>query len=383
MDVIEIVDNIHTNINMDYEIESVTISLSNEDAKCSVRLRQYDSVAWTYTDNGITVVAPWDVKKPLATPNITNAASTHNSITLSWERDWSAINYILVLKKSEDVIQTAYTSGNTYTFGSLDPETLYTVELTAVSKIGATAFTSANIETTKEPVVGDGVAPATPTGLNLAAIYRNGRSYIQASWNENSESDMLGYEVQWSYDDTNWLMLGLSNTNALTFEVTNDATIHTDYTVYVQIRAVDIEGFKSDWTASVSETVQRDTTAPSVPGSISAFGGIGLIYIDWSAVLDTPDLDYYQLQRCVQTSDGGAFGSWTALAALKSTDFVDEDVEYHIQNSPEDGTYSNKWRKYKYRVRAVDRAGNGSDYRELSTPVYASQANGPDIAVNA
>jgi hypothetical protein len=126
-----------------------------------------------------------------------------------------------------------------------------------------------------------------------------------------------------------------------------------------------------------------DTTAPAIPGSISAVGGVGLIHVDWSQVYDS-DVEQYFLYRKVQTSDGGAFGSsWTFLAAVKGTDFVDKDVEYHITDA-DDPNYP-QWRKYIYAVRATDYANNASSYREMSTAnaVYATQATGDDIAANS
>lgn len=380
MDVIEIVDNIHTNINMDYEIESVTISLSDEDAKCSVRLRQYNSVAWTYTDNGITVVAPWDVKKPLTTPVFTNVAVTQNSITVSWERQFAAINHMLVLKKGVSTLQTMYTAANSYTFGNLDADTEYTIELTVIGKDGVTYSNSTSATTLAKSIIGDGVAPTTPTGLSLSSFYKNGKSYVKADWNDNSEEDLLGYELRWNYDNgATWYNAGFTSQSELVIEVTGNGD--TTYTVYAQVRARDNEKLQSGWSSSASITVQKDTSAPSAPGSISVVSGVGIIYVYWNRV-SAIDLNYYQLERCVQTSNGGSFSGYVTIATLKSTDYIDENLEYHIQNDPEDEEYPNQWRKYKYRVKAVDLSGNGSSYRESSSS-YASQATGADIAVNS
>ncbi len=231
-----------------------------------------------------------------------------------------------------------------------------------------------------EPQFGDGSAPATPTGLSLSSFYKNGKSYVKADWNDNSEEDLLGYELRWNYDNgATWYNAGFTSQSELVIEVTGNGD--TTYTVYVQVRARDNEKLQSGWSSSASITVQKDTSAPSAPGSISVVSGVGIIYVYWDRV-SAIDLNYYQLERCVQTSNGGSFSEYVTIATLKSTDYIDENLEYHIQNDPEDEEYPNQWRKYKYRVKAVDLSGNGSSYRE-SSDTYASQATGADIAVNS
>jgi len=231
-----------------------------------------------------------------------------------------------------------------------------------------------------DPQFGDGVAPATPTGLSLSSFYKNGKSYVKADWNDNSEEDLLGYELRWNYDNgATWYNAGFTSQSELVIEVTGNGD--TTYTVYAQVRARDNEKLQSGWSSSASITVQKDTSAPSAPGSISVVSGVGIIYVYWDRV-SAIDLNYYQLERCVQTSNGGAFSAYAAIATLKSTDYIDENLDYHIQNDPEDEEYPNQWRKYKYRVKAVDLSGNGSSYRESSSS-YASQATGADIAVNS
>jgi hypothetical protein len=228
--------------------------------------------------------------------------------------------------------------------------------------------------------IGDGAAPATPTGLSLTSFTSNGKSYVKATWDENSESDFNAYELRWSYDDADWNNAGSTTNEEIVIEVTNQLKNTDTFTVYVQIRATDIEKLKSNWSSSVDVEVQADTSVPSTPSSVSATGGVGLIYVNWSKIADI-DLDYYILERCVQTSDGGAFSSWSVIGSFKTTDYYDENVEYHIQDS-DDPNYP-QWRKYKYRVKAVDYAGNESSYTSETTARHAVQATGDDIAVNA
>jgi len=334
LDVINVYDNIHTNLNMKYEIESLNISYANTEAKCSVQLRQYDTVAWTYTENGITVTAPWDVKKPLATPVFVDTAVTQESITVTWERQFAAINHKLVLKQGTSTIQTAYTSGNNYTFGSLSADTEYTIELTVIGKDGVTYTNSTSATTLAEVAIGDGVAPSTPTGLALTTFFSGGKTYVKAAWAANSETDIKGYEVAWSYDGTNYYNSGLTTELSLVIEV------RAGVTVYVKVRAKDIEGFESAWCTAVSITSAKDTTIPADATGITAAGGFDIIYISWTHTKPS-DFSHYVLER-----SPSPYSTWTEIAVVQSKEFIDKNVVA--------GTY------YKYRVKAYDIYGNAA-----------------------
>jgi len=257
----------------------------------------------------------------------------------------------------------------------------------------ASAFTYTNAPGTKaiesntpdDPVVGDGVAPATPTGLDVTSFYNNGKAYIKADWDDNSESDIMGYELRWSYDESTWYNAGFTSQSELVVEVTDRSNTTTSYTVYAQVKALDVESLASDWSASDSVTVQVDTTAPNPINLITASGGVGLIRVWWTESSD-PDFSYYRLERNIEYAPG-LWSGWGTVADPSSNEYLDEDVDYHIQNSPEDSEYPNVWRRYKYRARAVDKAGNVSAVSVATlgetAATYALQATGGDIAVES
>lgn len=194
---------------------------------------------------------------------------------------------------------------------------------------------------------GDGIAPSTPTGLALTSFYKNGKCYVKASWTASPENDIKGYEARWSYDNATWNHLGITLTE-IVFEVAPGKT------VYVQVRACDIEGFTSDWTASASITTQVDVIAPGAPGTITIIPGKSMIAVSWGSVSDE-DLDYYEVQRKVADADEALVEDWTTKAKIKSTSWVDSEL-YKV-----DGVIQYDY-KYYYRVRAVDLAGNASGW---------------------
>ena len=208
----------------------------------------------------------------------------------------------------------------------------------------ASAFTYSNAPGTKaiesntpdDPVVGDGVAPATPTwaATPLSTFFIGGKTYIQVDWEANTEKDLKGYEVAWSYDGSAWYNSGLTTETSLVIEV------RAGVTVYAKVRAKDIEGFESSWTSSENITSAKDTTIPDNLSSISATGGFDLIYVSWVHAKPT-DFSHYIVQRAANP-----YSSWSEVAIVQSKEFIDKSATA--------GTY------YKYRVKAYDIYGNSA-----------------------
>ncbi len=206
----------------------------------------------------------------------------------------------------------------------------------------ASAFSYSNAPGTKttgsnvpeETKIGDGSAPATPvwTSTPLTTFFIGGKTYIQVDWQANSESDLKGYEVAWSYDGSNWYNSGLTSETSLVIEV------RAGVTVYAKVRAKDIEGFESSWTSSENITSAKDATIPDNLSSISAAGGYDLIYVSWVHTKPS-DFSHYIVQRAPSP-----YSSWTEVAIVQSKEFIDKSAAA--------GTY------YKYRVKAVDIYGN-------------------------
>ncbi|SDC46749.1 methyl-accepting chemotaxis protein [Geotoga petraea] len=108
----------------------------------------------------------------------------------------------------------------------------------------------------------DSNAPAKPTNFSLQTQFLNKRSVIKMSCDENTETDLIGYEFQWSYDQINWNSIQSKDNLA-------QAEVQGNITVYARVRALDAEGNASLFTNILSVTTAKDSTAPATPTGIS------------------------------------------------------------------------------------------------------------------
>lgn len=181
----------------------------------------------------------------------------------------------------------------------------------------------------------DGLAPATPTGLALATINENGLSFITASWNANTEADLIGYELAWSYDGINWNYITTTDTS-VQFEVLGNMT------VYVKVQSYDAEGKKSGWSTVQSITSAKDTTPPAIPTGLTATGLFQTIMVKWNKNTET-DFDHYVLEY--DTSD--TFPAPKQIVTSSNYATLKELTVNTI---------------YYIRIKAVDKSGNESDW---------------------
>lgn len=205
----------------------------------------------------------------------------------------------------------------------------------AFTPVGAPALlsTSSNVVRT---IAGDGAEPAQPTNLTLGSVYQNHKSYIQASWTQNNERDVIGYEIAWSYDNSNWQTYNV-------FENTTSFEVKRGTIVFVKVRALDNEGSVSAWSSTESMTSSTDTTPPSTPAAVNVLSGFDTVLVSWESVNDE-DLDYYLVEVAPDP-----YTAWSPLAKIKGSFYVHKNVA--------GGT------SYKYRVTAIDTAGNASGTR--------------------
>ena len=138
------------------------------------------------------------------------------------------------------------------------PNTVFTVSVRAVNRIGLTSAYSAEVSHTSAR---DSVPPAVPSGLAVTPGFET----LWLEWSANSEADLAGYEIYQSATSTPTPGAGTAatyTTAANSFVLTGLADTVTRH---FWLRAVDTSGNRSAWTARV-----QGTTAGLVAADISS-----------------------------------------------------------------------------------------------------------------
>ena len=233
----------------------------------------------TKLDGGDVDTSPPSVPTGLAitsTASITPDGTTIVKMTASWNKvaDTDLGYYEIGLLESggNEVIFQAGASGSAterFEWPSVKPNTLYTLRIRALDIFSnKSAFSSTVNHTTAK----DAVAPATPTGLAAQSSFKS----IWLTWAANTETDLAGYEVYRHTASTPAPNAGSTPTFPLTGATTMVDNIGSGGAQrWYWIRAVDLSGNKSAWTASVNATTASidpgdlGSTAPSVPATPS------------------------------------------------------------------------------------------------------------------
>ena len=117
------------------------------------------------------------------------------------------------------------------------------------------------------------------------------------------------------------------------------------------MRAVDAAGNLSPYSAIVTgRTLADDTTRPTAPTGLTATAvGPTQINLGWTASTDNVGVTGYRVERC----QGGGCTNFAQIATPTATTYGDTGLAPSTT--------------YRYRVRAVDAAGNLSTYSTIAT----------------
>jgi len=191
----------------------------------------------------------------------------------------------------------------------------------------------------------DGEAPSIPQNIQYATLVNDkGESVIRIWWDTNPEEDAVSYyEVQWSYDGTNWRSVTTGGTMA-------EFVVAGNVTVYAKVRAVDMEGLKSDWSSVLTITSAKDEDPPATPTGISAKAYFQTISVSWDENTEA-DLDHYVVRYDTDSS----FSDPTEVIVYGTYCTISGDTgnTYYIQ------------------VKAVDTSGNESDWSSTASATTA------------
>lgn len=125
----------------------------------------------------------------------------------------------------------------------------------------------------------DTVAPGVPASLTLAStsdINDVGDPYVRitATWTAPADLDLAGYDVE--VTESGFTVVDRVATAAWSREAL------TGRAYAIRVRAVDLAGNVSDWTASQEIVGAGDTTAPAAPTGLSATASLGAAFLSWT-----------------------------------------------------------------------------------------------------
>ncbi len=196
--------------------------------------------------------------------------------------------------------------------------------------------------------------PAAPTGLAATA----GEGTITLDWNDNSESDLDGYNVYRSTTSGSGYVK--QNGSLLSTSDYTDNSVTNNTTYYYVVTAVDVNSNESGYSIEDSAT-PGDFTPPAVPAGVTAAADDKIVWVEWDDNSES-DLAGYNIYRSI-TSGSGYVKLNSVL--LTSPDYNDSIVANTIT--------------YYYVVTAVDTSSNESAY---SSEVSATPAVYGDFIIN-
>jgi chitodextrinase len=241
------------------------------------------------------------------------------------------------LSDSNPIIKFYNSSGTlitSYTVSDADKGIVITIPtVTAVTSVGIVGnYTNSalvNIVDVDIYGVGDTTPPATPTGVTATA----GDASVSLDWTSNTETDLAGYNVYQSTDNTTFTKV---NTSLITTKPYSITGLTNGTTYYFTVSSVDTSGNESTQSTSVSSTpTVGDTTPPGEVTALSETHTDTTVDLTWTNPTDT-DFSHSKVYR-----DGVLVGNNITTASFSDSGLTA-------------GT------DYTYKVTTVDTSGNES-----------------------
>ncbi len=208
---------------------------------------------------------------------------------------------------------------------------------------------------TTPPVITDTQAPTAPA--NLMAIATS--TQITLNWSISTDNvGVKEYQVERSNSaTTGFVFISLANSNSY---INANLTANTTY--YYRVRAVDAAGnfssYSSISSARTGAAPVADTQAPTVPTNLLATASSTQITLTWTRSTDNVAVTQYRLERSNSASSG-----FTSLITVTTNSYVNTGL--------------NASTRYYYRVRAVDAAGNLSNYSSIVNAITGTGTTPP------
>lgn len=311
---------------------------------------------WSSTDFNTSCKITYDKTAPSA-PNlkspVNNSVVNGSVLTNEWEPVSDAVKYIYESYNDEGA--TSLRFRDTYTTTS---KTAYNVQDTTfwwrVKSVDAAGNESDWSELWKVTV--DNIAPVVEL-LSPSDNYYTKETAVIQTWKSDA-TDISYYEYRSCPNDPT----SVECTTPIYFQsgiTTTSRTVHNNnISFWWQVRAVDKAGNIGEW--STPRKITIDNIAPSAPTIIYPLEGSYFkstpILNDWSDVTDLSGIAYYRIEY--QYDDGHTFSG----GPYRTTTISERN---HVPGIWEEGGV-------KFRVRAIDNAGNEGEWSEWRHYYYIS-----------
>ncbi len=256
--------------------------------------------AWTATPVSVTTPAATDTTAPSTPTGLLASAVSSSQINLSWAASTDNVGVTGYRVFRAGTLLATLGAVTAYQNTGLTPSATYSYTVQALDAAGNASAQSGSASATTLAAA-DTVAPTTPTGLSASAV---SSSLINLSWAASTDNvGVTGYRVY---------RAGalLTTLGAVSIYQNTGLTPSTTYSYTVQ--AFDAAGNASAQSVSASATTRAatDTTAPSVPGGLTAAAvSPSQIKLSWSASTDNVGVAGYKVFR-----DGVQIATTSALA---------------------------------------------------------------------
>ena len=194
---------------------------------------------------------------------------------------------------------------------------------------------------------GDTQAPSTPGSASATAV---SSTEIDLTWSASTDNvGVTGYLVERCTGSgcANFAQIATPTGTSYADTGRSASTTYT-YRVRAQDAAANLSGYSNTTDAATSSSGGgggSDTQPPTAPSGLTAAAYSGSeILLTWTASTDNVGVTGYQIERCL----GSSCTTFAQIATPTATTLLDSGLSMSTT--------------YTYRVRAVDAAGNPSDY---------------------
>jgi len=293
---------------------------------------------------------------PPDTPTLTQANPLDETdVQLVWSSVFDyggSPSYYIDIYRNGTRIKTVDGSLISWTDNTVHSETTYNYKVQTRDDAGNLSAFSNILQATTPAPANDEIAPSIPQGLYKISA---GTTSISIGWNPSTDtggSGLYGYEVF-----RNGTQVGSVTTNYFSDSGLQESTSYTYF-----VRALDNAGNRSNLSSGLTVSTAgttADTTPPTTPSGLTgSVTSDTSVHLSWNASSDAggSGLSGYQVFR-------NDYGSYTTVLA-----FISAPTQTFDNAGLTPGT------QYRFRIRAVDGAGNVSGYSNEVTLTTTNSA---------